>query len=133
MDTSRQIRGGRRLCIATGLAGTLLVTACASAPPAPTASLGAARQAIATAEQAEAGRYAGGELGAARAKLASADAAVTQERMVVAGRLADESRADAELATAKTASVKAVAVNDEMKRSTATLIQEMQRGTGEKP
>jgi hypothetical protein len=51
--------------------------------------------------------------------------------MIVAQRLADESRAEAELAAAKTAAAKASAVNDEMKSSTATLIQEMQRNTGE--
>jgi hypothetical protein len=43
----------------------------------------------------------------------------------------DESRVEAELATAKTAAVKARLVNDEMKRSTGTLIDEMQRNTGE--
>ena len=53
--------------------------------------------------------------------------------MIVAERLADESRADAELAFAKTNAAKASAVNDEMKRSTGTLIQEMQRNAGDKP
>ena len=38
---------------------------------------------------------------------------------------------EADLATAKPASVKARMVNDEMKRSTGTLIDEMQRNTGE--
>jgi catabolite regulation protein CreA len=46
-------------------------------------------------------------------------------------RFADESRAEAELASAKTANVKANTVNDEMKRSTSTLIEEMQRHSGE--
>ncbi len=39
---------------------------CASSPPAPTASIQAARQAIASAERAEAGRFAAGDLGAKR-------------------------------------------------------------------
>ena len=38
--------------------------------------------------------------------------------------------ADAELATAKTADIKANAVNNDMTRSTGTLIEEMQRSSG---
>jgi hypothetical protein len=49
----------------------------------------------------------------------------------MAERLADESRAEAELASAKTANVKANTVNDEMRHSTSTLIEEMQRNSGE--
>ena len=51
--------------------------------------------------------------------------------MVTAQRLADESTADAELATARTADLTANSVNSEMKRSTATLIEEMQRSSGD--
>ena len=50
--------------------------------------------------------------------------------MVTAKQLADEATASAEFASAKTADAKANAVNDEMKLSTATLIQEMQRNAG---
>lgn len=116
--------------IALGLAGLLALGACASTPP-PTASLQAARVAISAAEQAEAGHYAAGELGEARAKLDSADAAVQQKQMIAADRYAKESSVEAELATATTAEAKAKAVNDEMRHSTATLIQEMQRSSGE--
>jgi len=108
-----------------------MLGACVSAPP-PTASLQAAHQAISDADRAEAGRYASAELGEARTKLASANDAVAEKKMVMAERLADESRAEAELASAKTAHVKANAVNDEMKRSTSTLIEEMQRHSGER-
>lgn len=107
-----------------------MLAACALTPPAPTASLQEARHAIATAEQAEAGRYAPGDLTDARANLASADNAVVAQRMYTAQRLAEESIADAELATAKTADIKANAVNAEMKRSTAVLIDETQRSSG---
>jgi hypothetical protein len=130
--TSKTLRDSR-LHIAAGFAGVLMLSACASTPPPPTASLQAARQAIANAEQVEAGRYASGELGEARTKLASADTAVSEQKMTVAARFADESRADAELASAKTADVKAKAVNDEMTRSTGTLVEEMQRNSGDKP
>ena len=119
-----------QLRIALGVTGVLVLGACASTPP-PTASLQAARQAISDADRAEAGHYASGELGEARTKLSSANNAVSDKKMTMAERLANESRADAELASAKTANVKANAVNDEMKRSTSTLIQEMQRNSGE--
>lgn len=62
----------------------------------------------------------------------AAQAAAQRKRMVEAERLALESRVGAELASAKTETVKAKAVNDEMKRSTDTLTQEMQRKTGDK-
>jgi hypothetical protein len=71
-------------------------------------------------------------LGEARTRLASADTAVSERRMTMAERFAEESRAEADLASAKTADVKAKAVNDEMTRSTGTVIEEMQRNSGEK-
>ena len=111
----------------------MLAASCASTPPAPTASLQAAQLAISNAERTDASRYASGELGEARTKLASADTAVKEQRMIMAERFAEESRAEAELASARTAAVKAKAVNDEMTRSTDTLVEEMQRGSGDKP
>ena len=131
MNRTYKTPSGLRLPVAASLACALLIAACASTPPAPTAQLQAAQQAIATAEKMDAGRYAAGELGEARTKLAAADAAVREEKMEGAARLADESRVAAELAASKTATVKATAVNDEMKRSTGTLIDEMQRTTGD--
>jgi len=124
-------RGGSHWHAPLAVAGALMLAACASTPP--TESLQAAQQAIATAEGAEAGNYAAGELAEARAKLASADTAVKEKEMVMAERFADESRADAELASAKTAAAKAKAVNDEMKLSTGTLIEEMERSSGATP
>ena len=60
------------------------------------------------------------ELGEARSKLASADTAVSQQKMTVAEQYADESRIEAQLASAKTADAKAKAVNDETTRNTGT-------------
>jgi Domain of unknown function (DUF4398) len=116
---------------AAGIAGVLALAACASTPP-PTASLQAAQQAIVTAEQANAGQYASGELGEARAELVSANAAVTDQHMVLAERFANESRAEAQLAYAKTAYVKAQAINDDMARSNGVLNEELQRNSGDK-
>lgn len=117
--------------MAVGLTSVLLAAACASTPPAPTASLEAARTAISHAEEANAGRYAAPELSDAREKLAAANSAVDQKMMPSAQRLAEESRVDAQLAFAKAEQAKAVAVNDEMKHSNNTLIEEMQRKSGD--
>ena len=133
MNARSQTHHGSRLRIAVALPGVLMIAACASTPPAPTASLQAAQQAISSAERADASRYAPGELSQARTKLASANTEVTEQRMITAERFAEESRAEAELASAKTSAAKANAVNTEMKRSTSTLIEEMQRSSGDKP
>jgi len=115
-----------------GVALTLLLTlgACASAPVAPSGSLQAAEQAIATAEQARVADYASLELSQAREKFAAAKVAVQKEEMALAKRLADESLVDAQLATAKAGELKARKVNEDMKDSTKTLKQEMDRNTG---
>lgn len=139
MNATSQARRRSLMHMAVGFTGALMLVtsasfvACASTPPAPTASLEAARLAIANAEQVDASRYAGEELGEARTKLASADTAVQEQRMVMARQFAEESRADAELASAKTGAVKAQAVNAEMTRSTSTVVEEMQRSSGDKP
>jgi uncharacterized membrane protein YeaQ/YmgE (transglycosylase-associated protein family) len=126
-STPRAIPGLSPL-VAAGLAGMfMLFAACASAPPAPDSAMDAAKVAISNAEKAEAGQYAGAELGEAREKLALADGAVKEENMVVAERLAEESRVQAELASARTASAKADAVNKEMERGADALTEEMQR------
>ncbi|MEO8064040.1 MAG: DUF4398 domain-containing protein [Pseudomonadota bacterium] len=107
-----------------------LAIGCASLPP-PTENLQAAQQAIANAERVDAATNAAVELGDARAKLTSANAAMGDKQMLIAQRLADESRAAAELAAARSTVAKANAVNADMKRSTATLVEEMQRKTGD--
>jgi putative cell wall-binding protein len=118
----------RPLTIAIG--GALLASACASTPPAPTADLQSAAQAIATADQARIPDTTAPELGEARDKLAAAQAAVAEKHMEEADRLALESRADAELASATSQASKDQLINDEIVRSTSTLSQEMQRNKG---
>lgn len=126
----RTSRSRRRLRMALPI--LLLVSGSAFArPPVPTANIQAAQLAIANAERVDAATAAGVELGEARGKLAASQRAVEQKEMIVAQRFADEARAAAELAAAKAGAAKAMAVNKDIERSTATLIEEMQRKTGD--
>ena len=108
----------------------LMASAACASTPIPETNLQSARQAIANAERVDAASLAAVELGEARSKLSAAQQAVTEKKMLAAERLADQSRAAAELASAKTAATKAKAVNADIEKSTATLVEEMQRGTG---
>jgi len=121
----------RRLRIALP---ALLVFAAAAAfagAPPPATNLQAAQQAIANAERVDAASLAAVELGEARAKLSAAEKAVAEKEMVAGAQFADQARADAELAAARAGAAKAMTVNAEIRRSTATLMEEMQRKTGD--
>ncbi|HTF95022.1 MAG TPA: DUF4398 domain-containing protein [Cellvibrio sp.] len=108
-----------------------VLAGCASTPKAPTEALLAAETAIANAEQARVADYASPELGEARDKLTAARTAVAEKEMVRAARLAEQSRADAELATAKAQAAKAQEVNDDLNKNINTLQQELQRNSGD--
>jgi hypothetical protein len=120
---------GRTRILVAALA-VLSLTACASMPEAPEQKLQAAELAITGAEQAGVADYSAPQLNQAREKLASARTAVVQEEMVLAARLADESKVEADLASANAEMLKAKAVNEDMQESIATLKQEMQRNSG---
>jgi uncharacterized protein DUF4398 len=124
-------RSRRRLRIAVPGLVLLFVAACASTPPIPATHIQAAQQAIANAERVDAATHAGADLGEARGKLTAAMRAIEQKDMVSAEQFADEARAEAELAAARSGAAKANAVNADMKQSNATLIEEMQRKTGD--
>ena len=121
----------RRAATILGISSALLISACASTPP-PTVAMKAAEQAIAAADRTRIADAASPELSEAREKLTAAQTAAQDQKMVVAERLALESRVDAELASAKTDATKAKAVNDEIISGTNTLSQEMQRNSGAK-
>jgi hypothetical protein len=121
----------RRLRFAVPTLFALAASVAFASKPPPDTNLQAAQQAIANAERVEAATLAPVELGEARAKLSAAEKAVAEKEMVAAAQLADEARADAELAAARTGAAKAKAVNADIKRTTATLEEEMQRKTGE--
>ncbi|WP_331345671.1 DUF4398 domain-containing protein [Cellvibrio sp. UBA7661] len=103
---------------------------CASTPKAPTGALQAAELAIAKAEQDRVADYASPELSEAREKLTAARVAVAEKEMVRAARLAEQARADAELASAKTQSAKAQEVNAELDKNADILQRELQRNSG---
>lgn len=122
------------LAIRSAAAGGLLaLAACATVPAPPTAALQAAESAIGNAEQARAAEYAALELGEARKELTAARAAVDRDQMVLAERLALESRASAELAVARADEARARAANTDLRRSTESLEQELQRNPGARP
>lgn len=129
-SASKSARVSRR-SLQIALPAILLFTAACASTPVPTASLQAAQQSIVNAERVEAGTHAPLEMRDARTKLAAAQRSVEMKDMLIAGRLADEARADADLAVARTSAVTAAAVNADMKRSNATLVDEMQRKTGD--
>lgn len=124
---------GGHIRSALGLfAAIILLSACASAPIAPTAALNDARSAIASAEQSGARQHAGAELDEAQQKLILAEQSVRNEQMPEAERLAREAMIVAQLASARTEAAKALEINEEMERSADALDEEMQR-TGEQP
>lgn len=133
MTRTFRLRSKSALRIAFAITGALALTACSSGPRPPNEALQAADQAIESAEQARVADYASPELGIAREKLNDARLAVQREDMELAQRLAEQSRVAAELALAQAQASKATVVNDEMKKSTKTIKQEMQRNPGVNP
>lgn len=129
-STNYETRRGFAPCLAALAVSGVLLTGCSSPPKAPEQELQAAELAIASAEQARVADYASPELGEAREKLTAARTAVAKEEMTSAARLAEQARADAELATAKAAAAKAQVINDELGKSVNTLEQELQRNSG---
>lgn len=123
-------QAGQSLKMFIAFAVTLALAACMSSPVAPTEQLQSAEQAINQAEQARVADYASPELREAREKLSSAKAAVHKEDMILARRLAEQSKVEADLAMAKAQVVKAQQVNDQIIKGTKSMKQEMQRNTG---
>ncbi len=119
--------------LGSAVVGLLMLTACASAQPPPTADLQAAEQAIAEADRSRVADYSSLELSEARDKLTAARSAVQAEHMDKAQRLAQQAKVDAQLATAKADVASAETINQEMQDSINMLKNEMQRSaTGEK-
>ena len=113
--------------------GVLALSACATTPQPPLDALQAADISVASAEKESGAEFAPLEMRTAREKLAAAHAAALkkdEKDMSESRRLADEARADADLATSKARLGKANAVNQELQKNGKALRQETQRNTG---
>ncbi len=118
------------LRLAIAASALVALAGCASTPKPPSEALQAAELAIGHAEQARIESDTSPELREARVKLSEARSAVEREEMIEAERLAQQSRAAAELAFAKAEARKAAEVNADMKKSTDALEVEMKRNEG---
>jgi hypothetical protein len=78
----------------------IIVAACSSTPP-PVAEISAAQTAVTAAEQADAAQHAPGDLDRARDKVLRAQAAMQEDEIDEARRLAEQALVDARLAEAK--------------------------------
>jgi ribosome-associated translation inhibitor RaiA len=132
VHNARNLKNTRSRAATAALAVLLAASlgACASMPEPPAQQLQAAELAITNAEQAGVADYAAPELGRARDKLAGARSAVEREEMVLAANLAEESKVEADLASANSEMLKAREINEEMQDSIDTLKQELQRNSG---
>ena len=106
----------------------LLVTGCASGDASlSNMKVGQAQRAVSDASQATAPVNAPVELKQAETKLAAAQAAAQRKDYKEAARLADEAQADADYARAKSQSVKATKMADEMQQNIQTLRRELEK------
>lgn len=128
---TRPRNAGQWVRLAVAWVGVLALASCMSSPVAPTQELQSAEQAINQAEQARVADYGSPELREAREKLAAAKVAVNKEDMILAKRLAEQSKLEADLALAKAQVTKAQLVNDEIIKGTKSMQQEMQRNIGD--
>jgi Domain of unknown function (DUF4398) len=108
--------------------GALVLAGCASAPV-PTEQIAVSRAAISQATSAGAGEFAPAELGLARDKMARADAAVAAGEGERALPLAQQAQADAQVAGAKAAAIKARRAADTVLEASRALREEMSRQT----
>jgi Domain of unknown function (DUF4398) len=110
---------------AAAVAIAVAAASCASAPK-PTADLVGAHTLVAQAEQSGAQQYASANLEAARSELQQADQNA-KDKPVLSMRQAQEASVDAELALARTRSLKAEQALREVNSGTATLQGESER------
>ena len=101
----------------------LAISACATVPP-PTDAMAAADAAVARADVSRAGDSSSAELRAARAKLESARAAMARGDMLLATRLVEEARVDADFAAARSEAARAQFNVEAMRKSNEALRQQ---------
>jgi hypothetical protein len=113
--------------------GVLAFAACAAVPQPPNDALQAADISVANAEKEHGTEYAPLEMHSAHEKLATAHESAQQpdeQHITQSRRLADEARADADLATSKARLARSEMVNQEMQKNGNALRQETQRNSG---
>jgi len=115
--------------VPAALASTLFLGACATQGKPPVADLAVARSSVSQAEAAGAAQLAPVEFLNARNKLASAEAAMRDERYNDARVFTDEAAADADVAERKARAMKATNAAMELQRSNAVLGNEIDRNT----
>lgn len=115
--------------VPAALASTLFLGACATQGKPPVADLAVARTSVSQAEAAGAAQLAPVEFLNARNKLASAEAAMRDERYNDARVFTDEAAADADVAERKARAMKATNAAMELQRSNAVLGNEIDRNT----
>ena len=115
--------------------GALALIACAAVPLPPTDAFQAADAAITNADKEGAVEFAPLELKSARDKITQARSAVANEpneqAVMQARQLADEARADADLASARARAGRAAVINAELQKNIDTLRQELKRSSGD--
>ncbi|HEX5311972.1 DUF4398 domain-containing protein [Aquabacterium sp.] len=110
------------------LGGAVLVlAACASSVPPPTALMAVSSAAVADAAMAGASEFAPAEMRLARDKIDRAQAAMTNHEYERARVLAQEAQADAQLAIAKARSAKAAKASAAVRDDSRALQEELQR------
>lgn len=117
----------RRLRWAAAASSLLVLGACASSPPAPTAQMAVSTAAVAQAVTAGGSDLAPGELRAAQDKLAQANTALVTKDNARALTLAQQAELDARLATARAGAAKAQRAAASVQAGTRALSEEIDR------
>ena len=116
-----------RVIAAFALLVPALMVGCASKPPRPEAQLARAEASLVQAEQSGARQYSGTEYDSARDKLGEAKRLADKGETATAALLADQARADAELAAARSRHLAADKAAKEVRLGTESLQDETTR------
>jgi membrane-bound lytic murein transglycosylase len=116
-----------RVIAACALLAPALLAGCASKPPRPEAQLARAEASLVQAEQSGARQYSGMEYDTARDKLGEAKRLADQGKTAPAALLADQARADAEFAAARSRHLAADKAANEVRMGTEALQDETTR------
>ncbi len=115
--------------LALTMAISMFVDGCASTPAPIIEKMAVANAAVQHANTADTSKNAGGELGVATTKLASAQRAMTAENYDLAGRLADETVVDAQVAELHAQSVRSRTAAVETQDAARALREEINRAS----